>query len=70
MSYNCGKRLTKIWEKFLLIRLSTKCTLRETTLARFLKPLYYVLEICLNEDYFLVKMVEKWEESNANMQAV
>lgn len=55
-----------------MVRLSTKHTLRESTLTRLFKPLDYLLETCLNEDYFyfLVKMVEKWEESNADMQAV
>lgn len=48
------------------------CILRETTSVRFLKLLYYLLKTNLNEDYFyfLVKMVEKLDKSNANMQAV
>lgn len=48
------------------------CILRETTSVRFLKLLYYLLKTNLNEGYFyfLVKMVEKLDKSNANMQAV
>lgn len=69
---SCGKQLTKNQEKSCWPGFFTMCTLREVTSARFLKLLYYLLKTNLSEDYFyfLVKMVEKLDKSNANMQAV